>query len=164
MPKTKSPLKMKKKETPKTKTKESPVLGPLGVVPYQTKKGEEYMNPKQLKHFEGILHAWKKQLMTDADRTISNMKDEVANYPDPIDRASQEEEFSLELRTRDRERKLLKKIDETLDQIKERNYGYCDVCGAEIGIRRLEARPTATQCIECKTIAEIREKQIGEVS
>jgi len=160
MPKLKKPI----KKTIPIKDRENAVLGPLGVVPYQMKKGEEYMNSKQLKHFEDILHAWKKQLMDDADRTINNMKDEVANYPDPVDRASQEEEFSLELRTRDRERKLLKKIDETLDQIKENNYGYCDVCGAEIGIRRLEARPTATQCIECKTIAEIREKQTGEVS
>lgn len=154
------PVKIVKTKKPE---RENATSGPLGVVPYQPKKGEEYMNPKQLQHFEDILHAWKQQLMTDADRTISNMKDEVANYPDPIDRASQEEEFSLELRTRDRERKLLKKIDETLDTIKEKNYGYCDVCGAEIGIRRLEARPTATQCIECKTIGEIREKQVGEI-
>lgn len=156
------------KSTKATKTrkleKESAAFGPLGVVPYQPKKGEEYMNPKQLKHFEDILYSWKKQLMVGADRTLNNMKDEAANYPDPIDRASQEEEFSLELRARDRERKLLKKIDETLDRIKEKNYGYCDVCGAEIGIKRLEARPTATQCIECKTIAEIREKQVGEIS
>ena len=90
------------------------------------------------------------------------MQDEAANYPDPVDRASQEEEFNLELRTRDRERKLLKKIEETLARIKDNDYGYCDDCGAEIGIGRLEARPTATQCIECKTIAEIREKQIGD--
>lgn len=144
--------------------KESAASGPLGVIPYHPKKGEEYMNPKQLKHFEDILYAWKNQLMMGADQTLSNMKDEAANYPDPIDRASQEEEFSLELRARDRERKLLKKIDETLDRIKENNYGYCDVCGAEIGIKRLEARPTATQCIECKTIAEIHEKQVGEIS
>jgi len=145
-------------------SRENLILGPLGVIPYQAKKGEEYMNPKQLKHFADILRAWKQQLMDDADITINEMKDEVANYPDPIDRASQEEEFSLKLRTRDRERKLLKKIDETLGRIEEKNYGYCDVCGAEIGIRRLEARPTATQCIECKTIAEIREKQVGEIS
>ena len=121
------------------------------------------MNAKQLQHFTDILRAWKQQLMDDADRTISTMKDEAANYPDPIDRASQEEEFNLELRTRDRERKLLKKIDETLERIKEKDYGFCDMCGAEIGIKRLEARPTATQCIECKTIAEIKEKQVGEI-
>jgi len=149
---------------PKKVNKGDAILGPLGVVPYQPKKNEAYMNLKQLQHFTDILHAWKQQLMDDADRTINTMKDEAANYPDPVDRASQEEEFNLELRTRDRERKLLKKIDETLERIKEKDYGFCDMCGAEIGIKRLEARPTATQCIECKTIAEMREKQVGENS
>ncbi|MFO6380445.1 RNA polymerase-binding protein DksA, partial [Pseudomonas aeruginosa] len=95
------------------------------------------------------------------DRTVHHMQDEAANFPDPADRASQEEEFSLELRARDRERKLIKKIDETLQLIEDEEYGWCDSCGVEIGIRRLEARPTATLCIDCKTLAEIREKQLG---
>ncbi|MCL5261640.1 MAG: RNA polymerase-binding protein DksA [Gammaproteobacteria bacterium] len=144
--------------------KHAPVLGPSGVKPYQMKEKEEYMNHKQLEHLRRILLNWKNDLMREVDRTMHHMQDESANYPDPIDRASQEEEFNLELRTRDRERKLLKKIEETLGRIEEDDYGYCDVCGAEIGIRRLEARPTATMCIECKTIAEIREKQTGEPS
>ena len=101
------------------------------------------------------------ELMQEVDRTVHHMQDEAANFPDPADRASQEEEFSLELRARDRERKLIKKIDETLQLIDDNEYGWCDSCGVEIGIRRLEARPTATLCIDCKTLAEIREKQIG---
>ena len=134
--------------------------GPLGISPYKLQKDEEYMGEKQLQHFEQILNLWKQQLMQEVDRTIYDMQG-VVNYPDQVDRASQEEEFSLKLRERDRERKLLKKIDEALLRIKNGEYGYCDECGAEIGIRRLEARPIATQCIECKTIAELREKQIG---
>jgi DnaK suppressor protein len=134
--------------------------GPFGIKPYQQEKGETYMSARQLKHFTGILNAWKSQLMKEVDRTIYDLQ-EVPNYADPIDRASQEEEFNLKLRERDRERKLIRKIDEALLRIEEGNYGYCDECGAEIGVRRLEARPTATQCIECKTIAEIREKQTG---
>jgi len=144
--------------------KRAPILGPSGVKPYQMKEKEEYMNRKQLEHLRRILLNWKNELMREVDRTMHHMQDESSNYPDPIDRASQEEEFNLELRTRDRERKLLKKIEETLGRIDEDDYGYCDVCGAEIGIRRLEARPTATMCIECKTISEIREKQTGETS
>lgn len=132
-----------------------------GFVPYQEKKGEEYMNPDQLAHFAAILNSWKKELMEEVDRTVHHMQDEAANFPDPADRASQEEEFSLELRARDRERKLIKKIDQTLQRIEEDDYGFCDSCGVEIGIRRLEARPTATLCIDCKTLAEIKEKQIG---
>jgi DnaK suppressor protein len=112
-------------------------------------------------HFSGILQAWKLELMQEVDRTVHHMQDEAANFADPSDRASQEEEFSLELRARDRERKLIKKIDETLQLIESNDYGWCDSCGVEIGIRRLEARPTATLCIDCKTLAEIREKQIG---
>ena len=130
-------------------------------VPYEMKKGEEYMNDAQKDHFRGLLMTWKTQLMEEVDRTVSHMKDEAANFPAPADRASQEEEFSLELRTRDRERKLIKKIDSTLELIENDDYGYCDTCGVEIGIRRLEARPTATQCIDCKTLDEIKEKQIG---
>ncbi|HDZ55760.1 MAG TPA: RNA polymerase-binding protein DksA [Pseudomonas xinjiangensis] len=132
-----------------------------GFVPYKEKKGEEYMNEQQLDHFAGILNSWKKELMEEVDRTVHHMQDEAANFPDPADRASQEEEFSLELRARDRERKLIKKIDQTLQRIEEDDYGFCDSCGVEIGIRRLEARPTATLCIDCKTLAEIKEKQIG---
>lgn len=129
--------------------------------PYKEKKGEEYMNDKQVEHFKGILFAWRDELLEEMNRTVSHMQDEAANFPDPADRASQEEEFSLELRTRDRERKLIKKIDSTLELIESDDYGYCETCGVDIGIRRLEARPTATQCIDCKTLAEIKEKQTG---
>lgn len=127
--------------------------------PYVEKKGEEYMNSRMHDHFRGILNNWKKELMEEVDRTMHHMQDEAANFPDPNDRASQESEFAMELRTRDRERKLLKKIGESLDLIDEGEYGYCESCGVEIGVRRLEARPTATLCIDCKTLDEIREKQ-----
>jgi len=130
-----------------------------GFTPYKEKKGEEYMNEKQLEHFRGILQAWKDELMQEVDRTVDHMKDDAANFPDPADRASQEEEFSLELRTRDRERKLIKKIDESMNEVDTGEYGYCETCGVDIGIRRLEARPTATQCIDCKSLDEIKEKQ-----
>ena len=130
-----------------------------GFVPYQEKKGEEYMNEDQRAHFMAILRNWKKELMEEVDRTVTHMKDEAANFPDPADRATQEEEFSLELRTRDRERKLIKKIDATMELIEQDDYGFCEACGVEIGIQRLEARPTATLCIDCKTLAEIKEKQ-----
>ena len=127
--------------------------------PYVPKKGEEYMNEKQREHFKGLLLAWKSELMQEVDRTVNHMKDEAANFPDPADRATQEEEFSLELRTRDRERKLIKKIDSTMERIEQDDYGFCDACGVEIGIKRLEARPTASLCIDCKTLDEIKEKQ-----
>ncbi len=127
--------------------------------PYQPKRGEDYMNEAQRKHFSQILLAWKAELMEEVDRTVTHMKDEAANFPDPADRATQEEEFSLELRTRDRERKLIKKIESTLELIDQDDYGYCNSCGVEIGIKRLEARPTANLCIDCKTLDEIREKQ-----
>lgn len=129
--------------------------------PYKLQKGEEYMNDGQVAHFREILMAWKKALMEEVDRTVHHMQDEAANFPDPNDRATQESEFSMELRTRDRERKLIKKIDEALSNLDTREYGFCDSCGIEIGIRRLEARPTASQCIDCKTLDEIREKQMG---
>ncbi|WP_053981419.1 RNA polymerase-binding protein DksA [Marinagarivorans algicola] len=132
-----------------------------GFKPYQPSDGEEYMSDTQLEHFKNLLLAWKEELMVEVDRTVSHMKDEAANFPDPADRASQEEEFSLELRTRDRERKLIKKIDKTIELIEADDYGYCEACGVEIGIRRLEARPTATQCVDCKTLAEIKERQVG---
>ena len=133
-----------------------------GFEPYVETKGEEYMNDKMRAHFTKILQKWKQDLMQEVDRTVDHMKDEAANFPDPADRASQEEEFSLELRARDRERKLIKKIDKTLQLIEDEEYGWCDSCGIEIGIRRLEARPTADLCIDCKTLAEIKEKQVGK--
>ena len=115
----------------------------------------------QIQHFTNILQKWKSELMEEVDRTVHHMQDEAANFPDPNDRATQESEFSLELRTRDRERKLIKKIDESMKAIEAGDYGYCESCVIEIGIRRLEARPTATLCIDCKTLDEIREKQMG---
>ncbi len=136
-------------------------ISPYSFTPYQSEAGEDYMSPRQEEHFVAILKAWKRELMEEVDRTVHHMQDEAANFPDPNYRASQESEFSLELRARDRERKLIKKIDETLKKIEAHEYGYCEVCGEEIGVRRLEARPTATMCIDCKTIDEIREKQQG---
>jgi DnaK suppressor protein len=130
--------------------------------PYVISKEEEYMGEPMRQHFTSILKKWKVQLMQEVDRTVVHMKDEAANFPDPSDRASQEEEFSLELRARDRERKLIKKIDKTLQLIEDKEYGWCESCGVEIGIRRLEARPTADLCIDCKTLAEIKEKQVGK--
>lgn len=134
---------------------------PENYTPYQEKEGEEYMNEAQTKHFENILEAWKSELMSEVDRTVHHMQDDAASFPDPNDRATQESEFSLELRTRDRERKLIKKIDESLTNLQNEDFGYCESCGVEIGIRRLEARPTAVLCIDCKTLDEIREKQMG---
>lgn len=132
-----------------------------GVNPYQEEANEEYMGEEQQAHFKKILEAWRTQLRQEVDRTVTHMQDEAANFPDPVDRAAQEEEFSLELRTRDRERKLIKKIEKTLQLIEEDEFGYCKACGIEIGIRRLEARPTADLCIECKTLAEIKERQMA---
>jgi len=164
---------MKKAETQKVTAKETTPKKTASVArkmddnnftnftPYKPKKGEEYMNPEQVEHFRHILEGWKQQLMGKVDETVHHMQDEAANFPDPNDRASQESEFAMELRTRDRERKLIKKIDESIDDLGE-DYGYCSHCGVEIGIRRLEARPTATQCIDCKTLNEIREKQYGK--
>ena len=126
--------------------------------PYKEKKGEEYMNENQASHFRTILESWKTQLMEEVDRTVHHMQDDAANFPDPNDRATQEEEFTLELRTRDRERKLVKKIKQSLEDLDKGDYGYCESCGTDIGIRRLEARPTANLCIDCKTLDEIREK------
>lgn len=137
------------------------LLSGVRFTPYKRKRGEEYMNERQVEHFRKILLAWKKQLMEEVDRTLHHMQDEAANFPDPNDRATQESEFTLELRTRDRERKLIKKIDEALMQLETGDYGFCETCGVEIGIRRLEARPTATLCIDCKVLDEIREKQMG---
>ena len=132
------------------------------IAPYVEQPDEEYMSDAQKEHFYNILMEWKRELMEEVDRTVHHMQDEAANFPDPNDRATQESEFSLELRTRDRERKLIKKIDEALEKLERDEYGYCESCGVEIGIRRLEARPTATLCIECKTLEEIKEKQMGK--
>jgi DnaK suppressor protein len=126
------------------------------------KANEEYMNDKQLDHFRKILNDWKAELSHDIDRTVHTMQDEVTMFADPNDRASQESDMALELRNRDRERKLIKKIDETLAKIDEHDYGYCNSCGIEIGLKRLEARPTATLCIDCKTLDEIRERQVAK--
>ncbi|MFP3874364.1 MAG: RNA polymerase-binding protein DksA [Thiohalophilus sp.] len=122
------------------------------------KKGEQYMNEPMSQHFREILQNWKRELMEEVDRTVHHMQDEAANFPDPNDRASQESDFTMELRTRDRERKLIKKIDESLIALENGEYGYCEECGIEIGVRRLEARPTATLCIDCKSLDEIRER------
>lgn len=138
-----------------------PSLEMLGMSPYKPKKTEAYMGPKMREHFTKILTLLRKQIMEEADRTVHHMKDDLVNYADPNDRASQEEEFRLELRARDRERKLLKKIEESLQLLTDKEYGYCEVCGVEIGLRRLEARPTATLCIDCKMLDEIKEKQQG---
>ena len=129
------------------------------IKPYVLKKNEKYMNAKQQKHFQDILVSWKEQLQIEQDRTADKIQKNVSHFPDESDRATHEEEFTLELRTRERERKLLSKINESIDDLKSDDYGYCASCGIEIGIRRLEARPTATRCIDCKTIEEIHERQ-----
>jgi len=138
------------------------LAGPRNVQPYIAKRGEQYMSKEQLAHFQQILMSWKRDLMEEVDRTVSHMKDEAANFPDPNDRATQEEEFSLELRTRDRERKLIRKIDEALKRIEDGSYGYCLETGEEIGIKRLEARPVATLSIEAQERRERRERQYGD--
>ena len=138
------------------------LAGPRNVQPYIVKRGEQYMSKEQLEHFRTILNSWKRDLMVEVDRTVSHMKDEAANFPDPNDRATQEEEFSLELRTRDRERKLIRKIDEALKRIEDGSYGYCLETGEEIGIKRLEARPVATLSIEAQERRERRERQYGD--
>ncbi len=130
--------------------------------PYVPKKNEEYMNPRQQAHFRKILEDWKGELSEDIDRTVHTMQDEATIFADPNDRASQESDMALELRNRDRERKLIKKIDETIAKIEADEYGYCESCGVEIGLKRLEARPTATLCIDCKTLDELRERQVAK--
>jgi DnaK suppressor protein len=173
---TKNPATTKKTATPKkgtTRSSAAPArqagsrkpaaqVGPVpGIAPYVEKKGEEYMNDRQVTHFRNILMAWKRSLMEEVDRTVHHMQDDAANFPDPNDRATQESEFSMELRARDRERKLIKKIEESIRHLDSNDFGYCEACGVEIGVRRLEARPTATLCIDCKILDEIREKQMG---
>lgn len=130
--------------------------------PYAPKKGEEYMNAKQRGHFRKILENLKAELSEEIDRTVHTMQDEATVFADPNDRASQESDMALELRNRDRERKLIKKIDETIARIDANEYGWCDSCGVEIGLKRLEARPTATKCIDCKTLDEMRERQVAK--
>jgi DnaK suppressor protein len=156
---------VKKKTAPAKTARPAPARSKVGPVPgieaYHEIRGEEYMNEAQVAHFRNILLTWKKELMEEVDRTVHHMQDDAANFPDPNDRATQESEFSMELRARDRERKLIKKIDEALGHLDDNEYGYCEACGVEIGVRRLEARPTATLCIDCKILDEIREKQMG---
>ena len=149
---TKLTKKTPKKMTSSKKTPKKPILKP------HSDHQPDYMNAEQREHFRKMLLSWKRQLLHEMERTVHHMQDDAANFPDPNDRATQEEEFSLELRARDRERKLIKKIDESLRNIDKNDYGYCEACGVEIGAKRLEARPTATLCIDCKTIDEIREK------
>ena len=154
---------MTKNKNPSKHAEVSPVrtesLVNMGIAHYQEAPNEEYMNEKQRAHIEKILLAWRQSLMEEVDRTVTQMKDEAANFPDPSDRASQEEEFNLALRARDRERKLIKKIEDSLERLLDPDFGYCEACGIEIGLRRLEARPTATLCIDCKTLSEIKERQ-----
>jgi DnaK suppressor protein len=156
--KTKSSKKVTKKAS--SVKQENPDNSIHGIQPYKEKAREKYMNPKQVEHFRNILIAWKTSLLDEVSRTIHLMQDENINHPDPNDRASQETDMSLELRNRDRERKLLKKIDQTIARVDSNDYGWCDRCGIEIGIRRLEARPTAELCVDCKTLNEIKERQM----
>ena len=132
----------------------------VNFTPYAPEDGEEYMSAAQVEHFRGMLETWRRELMEQVDRTVNHLQDEASNFPDPVDRATQEEELGIELRTRDRERRLIRKITDTLSRIDRDDYGYCDTCGVEIGLRRLEARPTATQCVDCKALEELRERQL----
>jgi DnaK suppressor protein len=147
----------------RTKPRGDVLSGPIhGIAPYKPKRGEEYMSDAQLEHFREILGAWKRELMFEVDRTVHHMQDEAANFPDPNDRATQESEFGLELRTRDRERKLLRKIDSAMARIDEGSYGFCDETGEEIGLKRLEARPVATLCLEAQERRELAERQFRD--
>jgi len=154
-----------KKAAPKkaTSKKTGSQIGPVpGIAPYQEKKGEEYMSDKQTAHFRDILLAWKRGLMEEVDRTVHHMQDDAANFPDPNDRATQESEFGLELRTRDRERKLLKKIDQAIARTEDNSYGFCEETGEEIGLKRLEARPVATLSVEAQERREVTERQFSD--
>jgi len=155
-------LKRAQKIKPFLEIKQMPVQVNKAAAPYKAKKGEAYMNPRQLTHFRAILTGIKESLGLDIDRTVHTMQDEATVFADPNDRATQESDMSLELRNRDRERKLIKNIDKMVARIDANDYGYCDNCGVEIGLSRLEARPTATLCIDCKTLDEIREKQVAK--
>ena len=154
---------VRKAVTRRTRPKGDVLSGPIhGIAPYKPKRGEEYMSDDQQEHFRNILRAWKRELMYEVDRTVHHMQDEAANFPDPNDRATQESEFGLELRTRDRERKLLRKIDSALARIDEGSYGWCDETGEEIGLKRLEARPVATLCLEAQERRELAERQFRD--
>lgn len=149
-----------RRKSPAAKAKQFGAHGPIhGFAPYRARRGEDYMSDDMLEHFRQILLAWKRELMEEVDRTVGHMKDEAANFPDPNDRATQESEFSLELRTRDRERKLLRKIDSALQRIEDGTYGFCAETGEEIGLKRLEARPVATLSVEAQERRELAEKQ-----
>ena len=166
----KAPVKktaVKKAPVKKTAVKKTPakkIISKKRTTPissYKGRKGEKYMSAAMKKHFNAVLIEWREHLREEMQKTFDHLKNKGESYADPIDRASQEEEFAFELRTRDRERKLINKIAGSLDQIKQDDYGYCYACGIEIGVKRLEARPTATHCIDCKTLDEIKEKQLG---
>ena len=155
----------KKKPAPKRIIKKSNVAtianNKSKIAPYKSKKNEKYMSAAMRKHFIAVLLLWKEHLKEEMQKTFDHLKTKGETYADPIDRASQEEEFAFELRTRDRERKLINKIGISIEQIKNDEYGWCESCGDEIGVKRLEARPTATHCIDCKTLDEIKEKQLS---
>ena len=157
----------KKAPAKKTITKKRPALKVVAttnkskIAPYKSKKNEKYMSAAMKRHFVAVLLLWKEHLLDEMQKTFDHLKTKGETYADPVDRASQEEEFAFELRTRDRERKLISKIAVSLEKIKQDDYGWCDSCGDEIGIKRLEARPTATHCIDCKTLDEIKEKQLN---
>ncbi len=151
-----------KKAVAKPAAKKAVASGNKTFKKYSGKANESYMSKNQMKHFKDILADWKKELSHDIDKTVSHMQDELTAYADPNDRASQESDMALELRNRDRERKLIKKIEQTIRNIDNDDYGYCEQCGEEIGLNRLQARPTATLCIDCKTLDEIREKQMAK--
>ena len=148
-----------KKKTPKKLALKKKRTGPVSS--YKGRKGEKYMSAAMKRHFNIVLLEWRKHLKEEMQKTFDHLKNKGESYADPIDRASQEEEFAFELRTRDRERKLINKIASSIEQIKQDDYGHCHDCGCEIGVKRLEARPTATHCIDCKTLDEIKEKQLG---
>ena len=159
----KRPAARKKKAARPRRSRSDVLTAPIhGISPYQPKRGEDYMSEEQLEHFREILNAWKRELMYEVDRTVHHMQDEAANFPDPNDRATQESEFGLELRTRDRERKLLRKIDAALARIDDGSYGYCDETGEEIGLKRLEARAVATLCLEAQERRELAERQFRD--
>jgi len=163
-PVTKKVTKAKKtiqKKVLKAKPKASVANNKSKIAPYKVKKNEKYMSAAMKKHFIAVLLLWKEHLKEEMQKTFDHLKTKGETYADPIDRASQEEEFAFELRTRDRERKLINKIAISVEKIKQDDYGWCESCGDEIGIKRLEARPTATHCIDCKTLDEIKEKQLG---
>ena len=159
----KAPARKKKAPARRSRSRADVLSGPIhGIDPYKPRRGEEYMSQGQLDHFHKILSAWKRELMFEVDRTVHHMQDEAANFPDPNDRATQESEFGLELRTRDRERKLLRKIDSALARIEDGSYGFCDETGEEIGLKRLEARPVATLCLEAQERRELAERQFRD--